>query len=146
MAKTSHGVKFKRGNGDTVPGPETFVLIAGITDGSSPQEQANEIETTSVDDDWVTRIAGVKDGGTVDLALNFLAPNAAQQGLRSDFESGAVRNFQIDFNDHATTPTICAFAAVVTKPPVVSFGTGKAQTANVSLRLSGAPNWTFAPA
>jgi predicted secreted protein len=101
------------------------------------------IDVTSHDSGgWKEKRPGVKDGGPVSFEMNFLPQNATQNfsaGLMADFISGALRDFEVLWQD--TGNTIWKFTAIVKdyqpKGPVDA-----ALTAKIALEITGAPTIT----
>lgn len=142
-ATSTAGVKLQRGDGG---GPEVFTTIAEITNVSGPSESAAQIDVTSFDSTSREFIAGLRDGGEISFDFNFVGSNLQQQGLRADLGAGAKRNFKLILNDHLTTPTTISFAAIVTAFSGMNGGVDAAVTASCTLKLSGDPTYTYAPA
>lgn len=123
----------------------TATAIAQIRDISGPNLSADTIEVTHRDGDgWKEFIAGLRDGGEVtfdlvfDPALTTHSPSAAG-GLITLLSAGTKEDFTVEFADSA--PTVADFAAIVTgfqpKMPL-----NDAQTADVTLKVSGAITWS----
>lgn len=142
-AKSSKGIKLQRGDGG---GSEVFTTIAEITNVKGPSQKAGTLDATSFDSTSMEFIAALSDGGEVTFDMNFIGSDAQQQGLRTDHVAGTVRNFKLIYPDHATTPTTVSFAALVTAPPEPSGGVNQVIKGSASLKVSGAPTWTYAPA
>lgn len=142
-ATSSKGIKLQRGDGG---GSEVFTTIGELTNVKGPSEKAPQLDATSFDSTAMEFIAGLSDGGEVTFDVNFVASNAQQQGLRTDHRAGTLRNFKLILNDHATTPTSIAFAAIVTSPPDIAAGVNQVVKGSCSLKVSGQATWTYAPA
>lgn len=142
-AKSSKGIKLQRGDGG---GTEVFTTIGEVTNVKGPAEKATQLDATSFDSTAMEFIAGLSDSGELTFDVNFVGSDAQQQGLRSDLRAGTLRNFKLILADHATTPTTIAFAAIVTAAPEVSAGVNQVVKGSCSLKISGLPTWTYAPA
>lgn len=142
-AKSTKGIRLQRGDGG---GSETFTTIGEVTNIKGPSEKAAGIDVTSFDSTGKEFIAGLPENGELTFDINFIGSDAQQQGLRTDLRAGTLRNFKLILNDHATTPTTIAFAAIVTGAPEISGGVNAAVKGSCSLQISGLPTWTYAPA
>ena len=142
-AKSTKNTKFQRGDGG---GTEVFTTIGEVTGFSAPGREQGEIVVTNFDSDAVEVIGdGLADGGTISLPMNFVGPDAQQQGLRTDCESGVTRNFKLILNDHTSNPTTFSFSAIVKKVDGPKGGVGEAYKMDVTLRVTGKPTVTYAP-
>lgn len=141
-AKSSKGIKLQRGDGG---GTEVFTTIGEVTNIKGPGEKAAQLDATSFDSTAMEFIAGLSDSGELTFDVNFVSNDAQQQGLRTDMRAGTLRNFKLILNDHATTPTTIAFAAIVTAAPELSGSVNQVVKASCSLKVSGLPTWTYAP-
>jgi predicted secreted protein len=92
--KDAFGTLFKRGNGATPT--ETFTTIANVTSISGPERTRETLDVTSHDspDGWMEFIGGLKNGGEVQLELNY-DPSDDTHDLDADFDDDAARNYQI---------------------------------------------------
>ncbi|HEY1089316.1 MAG TPA: phage tail tube protein [Archangium sp.] len=142
-AKSSKGIQLQRGDGG---GSEVFTTIAEVTNITGPTENAGELDATSFDSTGMEFIGGLPDAGEVTFEVNFVGSNAQQQGLRTDSRAGTLRNFKLVLPDHATDPTTVAFSALVTKPPELSAAVNGVIKGSCTLKISGLPTWTYAPA
>jgi len=142
-AKSSKGIKLQRGDGG---GSEVFTTIGEVTNIKGPSEKAPQLDATSFDSTGMEFIAGLSDSGELTFDVNFVGSDAQQQGLRTDLRAGTLRNFKLILNDHATTPTTIAFAAIVTAAPEIAAGVNQVVKGSCSLKVSGLPTWTYAPA
>lgn len=141
-ATSSKGIKLQRGDG---AGSEVFTTIGELTNVKGPSSKAPQLDATSFDSTAMEFISGLSDGGEVTFDVNFVGSNAQQQGLRTDHVAGTVRNFKLILNDHASTPTTVAFAAIITQPPDISAGVNQVVKGSCALKISGLPTWTYAP-
>jgi predicted secreted protein len=143
-AKAAKGTLIQRGDGG---GPEVFTTIGEVTNFSGPGETAETIDVTSFDSTAKEFISsGLPDNGEVTFDVNFVGSDAQQQGLRSDLRAGTLRNFKVILNDHATTKTTFAFAAIVSSiDGPTAGGVSEAYKMSVTLKLSGPATITYAP-
>lgn len=91
--KDAFGTQFLR---DTT-GAGAFAVIANVTDISGPSRQREAIEVTAHDSPNKYRefIKGLKDGGEVELTLNWDPGNTGHQALDADFEEDELRDYQL---------------------------------------------------
>lgn len=122
----------------------SFVTIAEVKSFDGPSSQAPSIDVSSFDSTGKEFIAGLSDGGEVSLDLNFVGSDSGQEQLLTDHQAGTSRYYQIVFNDHDTNPTTVVFVASVTGH-TPSGQTDAAYMLKVTLKVSGTPDWTFAP-
>lgn len=141
-AKSTRGIQLQRGDGG---GTEVFTTIGEVTNIKGPSEKAGQLDATSFDSTAMEFIAGLSDPGEITFDVNFVGSDAQQQGLRTDLRNGTLRNFKLKLNDHATTPTTVAFAAIVTSAPELSGSVNQVLKGSCSLKISGTPTWTYAP-
>lgn len=143
-AKATKGTKIQRGDGAAT---EVFTTIGEVTNFSGPGEQVDTIDVTSFDSQGKEFISsGLPDSGEVTFDMHFVGSDEQLQGLRSDLRSGTLRNFKVVLNDHPTSPTTFAFSAFVTNFNGPSGGVGEAYKASITLKVSGLPTVTYAPA
>ncbi len=141
-AKSSKGIKLKRGDGAVSEG---FTTIGEVKSFKGPSEKVTQIDATSFDSTGMEYIAGLSDSGEVTFEVLFVGSDAQQQGLRTDLRAGTLRNFKLDLNDHVSDPTIVSFAAIVTAAPDLSASVNQAVTGSCGLRISGLPTWHYRP-
>jgi len=91
--KDAFGTQFLR---DTT-GSGSFAVIANVTDISGPSRERNAIEVTAHDSPNKYRefIKGLKDGGEVELTLNWAPGNTTHAALDADFEEDDLRDYQL---------------------------------------------------
>ena len=139
MAINAFGTQFLMGDGAT---PEVFAAVAELTDISGPSFSKDTIETTNhgSTDGFREYISGLKDGGEVNLTLNFLPQGATHgydSGLLSQLVDDEVHNYKIILTDEdATTIT---FSAIVTSFDIAEPIDDKL-SAEVTLKLTGVPD------
>ncbi|MER6603910.1 phage tail tube protein [Streptomyces parvus] len=78
-------------------GSGTFVSIANVTDISGPSRSREAIEVTAHDspDSYREFIKGLKDGGEVEITLNYDPGAATHAALDADFEEDDLRSYQL---------------------------------------------------
>lgn len=79
-AKIGFGVQFEFGDGES---PEGFTKVAEVTNVSgAPSFQRGSVRVTHTDspDRWHEEIAGLTEGSTVTITMNFLPGHASQDG------------------------------------------------------------------
>ncbi|MEU9199409.1 phage tail tube protein [Streptomyces sp. NPDC048332] len=91
--KDALGTQFLRDS----TGAGAFVVVANCTDISGPSRQRESIEVTAHDSPNKYRefIKGLKDGGEVELTLNYDPGNITHQALDADFEEDDLRAYQL---------------------------------------------------
>ncbi|MGW1127454.1 phage tail tube protein [Streptomyces sp. NPDC002526] len=91
--KDALGTQFLR---DTT-GAGVFALVANVSDISGPSRQREAIEVTAHDspDKYREFIKGLKDGGEVELTINYDPGDTSHQALDADFEEDDLRNYQL---------------------------------------------------
>lgn len=137
-AVSAQGTYIGKGDGAS---PENFTEIAEVVSIGGPNETSDEIEVTHLRSTGGYRefLQSFKDGGECPLNLNFIPGNATQDaitGLRSEFQSGARKNYRITFPDTST----CLFAAFV-KGIGTTIAVGDKLGLDVTLRIVGATYW-----
>ena len=125
------GTQFKRSNMTATP---TFTAIAEINDITGPNMSRDTIDTTSLDTTggYRTFIGGFRDGGEVQLEMNFTL--AGYDDLKLDFEDSDLRDYQIVLPD--TGATTFGFTGLITSLGVKIPNNDKI-TASVSIKISG---------
>lgn len=144
--KATSTKKIRLQRGDGADPTEAFTTIAEVTNIKGPGEKAPQLDASSFDSEAMEFIAGLPDSGELTFDVNFVGSDVQQQGLRTDLRNGTLRNFKLILNDHATTPTTISFAAIVTAAPELSGSTNQVLKGSCSLKISGVPDWEYAPA
>jgi len=134
-AKPAKGTKLMRGDGG---GTEVFTTIGEVVDFSGPENEVAVIDATSFDSVADEVIAGLPKTGPITFNLLYVGGNAQQQGLEADRVAGTLRNFRLQLNDHATTPTILAVSAIVNKVGLSGGGSNQAYKRSITITPSGA--------
>lgn len=91
-AKSGFGTKIYRSDG-----AGSWLSIAEIHDVSGPSMSRNLIDATHMesDDGYTEDVPGLKDGGDVTFECNMIDPETSQGLLKTDFETGTVRDFRV---------------------------------------------------
>ncbi len=127
-ASAGVGTLFRRWSGSA------WVNIAEINNISGPTMSRDTIDVTSLDSTGGYRefIGGFKDGGTVQLPMNFI--RASLDLMKTDFESAVLQNYEIVLPD--TENTTLEFTGLVTELPLEIPPDDKI-TMTVSIKISG---------
>lgn len=91
--KDAFGTQFLRDS----DGAGTFVVVANVSDISGPSRSREAIEVTAHDSPNKYRefIKGLKDGGEVEITLNYNPGVATHAALDADFEEDDLRDYQV---------------------------------------------------
>lgn len=110
--KDAWGTQFKR---DTTGGG-VYGLVANITDISGPSREREAIEVTAHDSPNAYRefVKGLKDGGEVELTINYNPGLASSVALEADFEELDLRNYQIVIFPGQSPEFTWTFAGLIT--------------------------------
>lgn len=140
------GTELRMGNGDVVPGPETFAIIGGVSNISGPGFSVDTIDVTAHDSPgaFEESIASIIRQGEMTVDLNYNPTDATHSGdpagdpvgLLAALVARATKNFELEF---PTTPAVVwSFQALVT-----GFEPGAPYddklSASVTLKLTGQP-------
>jgi predicted secreted protein len=127
-AKAGVGTLFRRWSG------AAWANIAEINSISGPNMTRDTIDVTSLDSTAGYRefIGGFRDGGTVQLAMNFI--RASLDTMKTDFESDTIQNYEIVLPDDENTTL--EFTGLVTELPLEIPPDDKI-TMTVSIKVSG---------
>jgi len=124
------GAKFRRWN--TTSG--VWENLAEVNSISGPSMTRDFIDVTSLDSTGGYRefIAGFRDGGTVNLTMNFT--RTTYDLMKTDFEDDAAQNYEILLPDNDSTSF--EFEGLVTELPL-EIPTDDKVTANVTIKIVG---------
>lgn len=127
-AKAGVGTQFRRWSGSA------WVPIAEINSITGPGMTRDTIDVTSLDSVGGYRefIGGFRDGGTVQLTMNFL--RASLDTMKTDFEDDTLQGYEIVLPDDETTTL--EFSGLVTELPLEIPPDDKI-TMTVSIKVSG---------
>lgn len=95
----TQGTDLKLGDGNTVPGPEAFTSIEGVTSINGFGTTRSEIDTTTLKAASKTFKLGLKDNGTLQIELNHDPADALHQDLKDLNDSGDSANFELVMAD-----------------------------------------------
>lgn len=78
-------------------GAGAFVAVANISDVSGPSRSREAIEVTAHDspDKYREFVKGLKDGGEVEITINYDPGDTTHQALDADFEEDDLRDYQV---------------------------------------------------
>lgn len=132
QAKIGYGNLFKVGNGAT---PEVFTTVAEVTNITPPGISRDSVDATHMQspEGWREFIPGLKDGGEVELEINFVPGSATTLLLMAEIDAAA-GNKQIVF----TTGEVFSFAALCTNFETESPIDDK-QVGTVTYKVTGKP-------
>ena len=124
------GTVFQRWNTST----GLWVKLAEVNSISGPSMTRDFIDVTSLDSTGGYRefIAGFRDGGTVNLTMNFT--RTTYDLMKTDFEDDAAQNYEILLPDNDGTSF--EFEGLVTELPL-EIPTDDKVTANVTIKIVG---------
>ncbi|AMS01573.1 MULTISPECIES: phage tail tube protein [Streptomyces] len=110
--KDAFGSQFLRDS----TGSGSFVLVANVTDISGPSRSREAIEVTAHDSPNRYRefIKGLKDGGEVELTINYDPGNSTHTALDADFEEDDLRDYQVVILPGEADEHTWAFSALIT--------------------------------
>ena len=122
--------------------PDTFTTIGEIRSFSGPGGQSAVIDATTLQSTGKEKVLGLQDEGQLQLEMNFVPGDVAQQNLLADRAAGLKKKFKITFsNTEGTTATFDAFVMGF----AVAGGVDALTTATVTLEITGAVTWVFDP-
>jgi predicted secreted protein len=103
------GTQLQRGDGATPT--ETFSPIANVTDITPPgiERETYDVTAHDSDDGWREFIGGLKDGGEVEIEINY--DPREHDSLVSDFADAVPRNYKVVW---PSTLGSWAFKAILT--------------------------------
>jgi hypothetical protein len=133
-AVSTAGAHIGKSNGDS---PETFQEISEVVTIGGPNPDSEEIDVTHLRSPARTReyIQSFLVPGEIPLTVNFIANDATHDevtGLISEYNSGAIKNYQITYPDGGTD----TFAAYV-KTRGMPMNVGEALRCTFTLRVTG---------
>lgn len=134
QAISAYGTLLKRGDGGA---PETFTTVPEVQSISGPSTETDEAEVTTHSSAaagaYREFILTLIDAGSIEFDLNYVPSDAVQQGVRSDFQNRAKRNWQIVLPGNAQTISFTGYVKTFS----LEFPTDGPATASVSIRLTG---------
>lgn len=133
---TSNGALFRIGDGG---GPETFTTVGGVVSFSGfGAGSATIIDVTDLENTYKEKIAGQIDSGEISVTINADTSNPAQTQLKTDFNAGTLRNFEIRLTDSG--PSVITFAGIISS---LTYGVSLDDkiTLEASIAVSGGYTW-----
>ncbi|MBA0126281.1 hypothetical protein H0B56_12085 [Haloechinothrix sp. YIM 98757] len=108
------GTQFARS--DMAETDPVFETIANVTDISGPSREREQIEVTAHDspDKYREFVKGLKDGGSVELTLNYDPDSSTQQLLDDDFEEDSLRDYRVVILPGTAEEYTWEFSALIT--------------------------------
>jgi predicted secreted protein len=133
------GTQFKR---DTT-GAGAYAVIAQVTDISGPSRSREAIEVTAHDSPHKYRefIKGLKDGGEVEITINYSPGEATHLALDADFEEDDLRSYQVVMLPGDEDEHTWQFSALITDLGE-EFPTEGQMERSVTFKISGKPTLT----
>lgn len=133
------GTQFKRDS----TGSGSFVAIANASDISGPSRSRDAIEVTAHDSPNQYRefVKGLKDGGEVEITLNYDPAAATHQALDDDFEEDDLRDYQVVVLPGTANEYTWEFSALITDLGD-EFPDDDKMERTVTFKISGKPTLT----
>lgn len=121
--------------------PGTFQVIASCTDISGPSREREAIEVTAHDspDQYREFVKGLKNGGEVQVTINYQPGDTTHQILDEDFEEDDLRNYQVVILPGEADEHTWTFAALITSIGDEFPHDDKMERA-VTVKISGKPD------
>ncbi|WP_030322827.1 MULTISPECIES: phage tail tube protein [Streptomyces] len=137
--KDAFGTQFLR---DTT-GSGSFAVIANVTDISGPSRSREAIEVTAHDspDKYREFIKGLKDGGEVEITLNYDPTAATHAALDGDFEEDDLRDYQVVILPNTADEHTWEFSGLITDMGD-EYPTEDKMERSVTFKISGKPTLT----
>ena len=134
------GTLFQRGNGATPT--ETFTTIANVTSIKGPARKRETIDVTAHDspDAYMEFIGGLKDGGEVQLDINY-DPGKATHDLDDDFDDEVARNYRLVILPGTDDEHTWAFGGIMTELSD-EFPYDDKMTRSMTVKITGKPTLT----
>lgn len=131
------GTLFQRGDGATPT--EHFTTIANVTGIKGPDRKRETIDVTAHDspDQYMEFIGGLKDGGEVQLDINY-DPGAATHDLDDDFDDVDPRNYRIVILPGTDEEHTWALSAIMTELGD-EFPYDDKMTRSMTIKITGKP-------
>lgn len=131
LAVSGVGTSFKRSDMASTP---AFTAISEINNITGPSMSRETIDVTSLDSTGGYRefIAGFRDAGEIQFSMNF--SQAGYLLMKDDFESDALRDYQIVLPDAGATTF--DFSGLVVELPL-DIPMDDKITCNISIKISG---------
>jgi len=114
-------------------------LVGEVQNIGDIELSANVIEVSTYGSDYKGKLVGQRDSGTVDISLNWVpssSAQAAQDLLRTSYESGAKVYLVIVWTDASDNVAACDFAGFV-QSYAISSPLEDVVTVNVTVNIDG---------
>lgn len=131
-AVSAQGATIAVGDGAS---PEVFTEIGEVTDFTTPDGEAPDIDVTHLGSTAAEFLQGLPDNGSVPISGNFVGGDAAQSTLRTARAAQTLKTFKITLTD--SPATVFTFSAFV-KSFVVAAAQNDKLGFSANLRVSGA--------
>ncbi|MFD6421705.1 phage tail tube protein [Streptomyces sp. NPDC060198] len=133
------GTQFRRDS----TGSGSYTTIANVSDISGPSRSREAIEVTSHDSPNKYRefIKGLKDGGEVEITINYDPGSPSHTALDADFEEDDLRNYQVVLLPGEPDEHTWEFAALITDLGD-EFPTDDKAERTATFKVSGKPTLT----
>jgi predicted secreted protein len=140
MSKKSKGTLFQVGDGNPVPGAETFLTIGRVFNIGEVKTTRETIDVTTHDspDDFKEFIGGLRDAGSVAIQYRTNPDDAGQAELQDVADSDERRNFRIVFPQLGYR---WAFSAIVTETGTAESSVEGVLNGATTVKISGRPVW-----
>ncbi|MFH9728305.1 phage tail tube protein [Streptomyces sp. NPDC017254] len=137
--KDAFGTQFKRDS----TGSGSFGVIANVSDISGPSRSREAIEVTAHDspDQYREFIKGLKDGGEVEITVNYDPTATSHTALDADFEEKDLRDYQIVILPGTDDEHTWDFSALITSIGD-EYPTEDKMERSVTFKISGKPELT----
>ncbi|MFC8276251.1 phage tail tube protein [Streptomyces sp. NPDC057271] len=137
--KDAFGTQFLR---DTT-GSGSFAVVANVTDISGPSRSREAIEVTAHDSPNKYRefIKGLKDGGEVEITINYNPGNSTHSALDADFEEDDLRDYQVIILPGDPDEHTWEFSALITNLGE-EYPTENKMERTATFKISGMPTLT----
>ncbi|WP_340382330.1 phage tail tube protein [Streptomyces sp. SS7] len=133
------GTQFKRDS----TGSGSFLTIANVEDISGPSRSREAIEVTAHDspDKYREFTKGLKDGGEVEITINYDPSATSHQALDDDFEEDGLRDYQVVVLPGTTNEWTWQFTGLITDVGD-EFPHDDKMERKVTFKISGKPTLT----
>ncbi|MEU6944296.1 phage tail tube protein [Streptomyces sp. NPDC046316] len=137
--RDAFGTQFKRDS----TGSGSFVTIASVTDIAGPSRSREAIEVTAHDspDKYREFIKGLKDGGEVEITINYDPSAASHAALDADFEEDDLRDYQVVILPGLDDEHTWEFSGLITDMGD-EYPTEDKMERSVTFKISGKPTLT----
>jgi predicted secreted protein len=133
-ATIGYGAQFKRGNADGPP--ETYTAIGEVLDIKPLSMSKDTVDATHMGspDGYREFISALRDGGEVEVTVNFVPGAATFFNALADFNADSARSYRVEWADGSTWD----FEGIMTAPAVETPLDDK-MTATFTYKVTGKP-------